>query len=105
MRPGGSGERTPPGRAEWGRAHAAGTDQTPHMTTQLEVEISALRARRHSPGLMAWLRGLALFDRRAIRDPDSRDAYWANVQRRLAESDYVSLTRHRSTERPPLTIG
>lgn len=75
------------------------------MTTQLEVELSALRARRRSPGLMAWLRGFAPFDRRSIRDPDSRDAYWVNVQRRLAESDYESLTRHRSTERPPLTIG
>jgi hypothetical protein len=75
------------------------------MTTQLEVELSTLRHRRRSPGLAAWLRGLALFDRRAIRDPDSRDAYWANVQQRLAESDYESLTRHRSSERPPVTIG
>jgi hypothetical protein len=75
------------------------------MTTQLEVELSTLRHRRRSPGLATWLRGLALFDRRVIRDPDSRDAYWVNVQRRLAESDYESLTRHRSTERPPVTIG
>ena len=75
------------------------------MTTQLEVELSTLRHRRRSPGLAAWLRGLALLDRRAIRDPDSRDAYWVNVQRRLAESDYESLTRHRSSERPPVTIG
>lgn len=75
------------------------------MTTQLDIELAALRARRRSPGLMAWFRGLTPFDRRSIRDPDSRDAYWLNVQRRLAESDYESLTRHRSTERPPLTIG
>jgi len=75
------------------------------MTTQLEVELSALRARRRSPNLMDRLRWFAPFDRRAIRDPDSRDIYWVNVQRRLAESDYESLTRHRSTERPPVTIG
>jgi hypothetical protein len=75
------------------------------MATQLDVELSALRHRRRSPELTAWLRGLALFDRRAIRDPDSRDVYWVNVQRRLAESDYESLTRHRSSERPTVTIG
>lgn len=75
------------------------------MTTQLEVELSALRARRRSPGLMARLRQFAMFDRRSIRDPDSRDAYWVNVQRRLAESDYESLTRHRSNERPTGHIG
>lgn len=54
---------------------------------------------------MAWIRGLAPFERRSIRDPDSRDAYWVNVQRRLAESDYESLTRHRSSERPPVAVG
>lgn len=75
------------------------------MATQLDVELTALRHRRRSPGLAAWLRGLALFDRRAIRDPDSRDVYWMNVQQRLAESDHESLTRHRSTDRPPVTIG
>lgn len=75
------------------------------MTTQLEVELASLRARRRSPGVMAWLRGFAPFDRRAIRDPDSRDAYWVNIQRRLAESDHESLRRHRSSERPPVAIG
>lgn len=75
------------------------------MTTQLELELSALRARRRSPGPLAWLRSFAPFDRRSIRDPDSRDTYWVNVRRRLAESDYESLTRHRSTERPPVAIG
>lgn len=75
------------------------------MATQLEVELSALRVRRRSPGLMDRLRSFAPFDRRAIRDPDARDAYWVNVQRRLAESDYESLIRHRSSERPPVTIG
>jgi hypothetical protein len=75
------------------------------MTTQLDIELSALRARRRSPGLVDWLRSFAPFDRRSIRDPDSRDVYWVNVQRRLAESDYESLTRHRSSERPRVTIG
>ena len=31
------------------------------------------------------------FDRRAIREPDDRDAYWVNVQRRLAQSDAAYL--------------
>jgi hypothetical protein len=74
---------------------------TSRMATQLEIELSALRARRRAPGIGARLRHLAPFDRRAIREPDSRDEYWVNVQRRLAESDYVSLTRFRSTEPPP----
>jgi hypothetical protein len=70
------------------------------MATQLDLDLAALRARRRSPGLLAWMRGLPLLDRRSIRDPDSRDVYWANVQRRLAESDAESLTRFRSSERP-----
>lgn len=49
---------------------------------------------------MAWMRGLPFLDRRSIKDPDSRDVYWVNVQRRLAESDAESLTRFRATERP-----
>lgn len=70
------------------------------MATQLDLDLAALRARRRSPGLMAWMRGLPLLDRRAIRDPDSRDAYWVNVQRRLAESDAEAMMRFRATERP-----
>ena len=62
--------------------------------TQLDVELNALRARRQRPGLYAWLRSLKLFDRRSIREPDERDAYWVNVQRRLAESDAAFLMRH-----------
>ena len=62
--------------------------------TQLELELAALRQRRQSKGLVAWFRGLRPFDRRAIREPDERDAYWLNVQRRLAESDAAFLTRH-----------
>lgn len=64
--------------------------------TQLDVELAALRARRRSPGFGAWLRQFAPFDRRSIRDPDARDVYWINLQRRLAESDYESLIRHRA---------
>ena len=62
--------------------------------TQLDVELKALRARRQRPGFYAWLRSLKLFDRRSIREPDERDAYWVNVQRRLAESDAAFLMRH-----------
>ena len=61
--------------------------------TQFELELAALRQRRQSTGFVAWFRGLRPFDRRAIREPDKRDAYWINVQRRLAESDAASLTR------------
>ena len=61
--------------------------------TQLDMEIAALRARRRSVGFMAWFRSLRPFDRRAIRDPDERDVYWVNVQRRLAESDAAFLMR------------
>lgn len=63
---------------------------------ELEMELAALRERRRSPGLGAWLRSLRPFDRRAIREPDDRDAYWVNVQRRLAESDAAFLTRFES---------
>ena len=62
--------------------------------TQLELELAELRRRRHSPGFVAWLRSHRPFDRRAIREPDERDAYWINLQRRLAESDARFLTRH-----------
>jgi len=62
--------------------------------TQLEIEIAALRERRQSSGLIPWLRSLRPFDRRAIRVPDERDAYWVNMQRRLAESDAAFLLRH-----------
>jgi hypothetical protein len=62
--------------------------------TQLELELAALRKRRQSNGFVAFFRGLRPFDRRAIRVPDERDAYWVNVQRRLAESDAASLTRY-----------
>lgn len=72
---------------------ADATGQTAAMT-ELELELAALRERRQSSGLVAWFRSLRLFDRRAIREPDERDAYWVNVQRRLAESDAAFLTRH-----------
>jgi hypothetical protein len=62
--------------------------------TELEIELAALRSRRQSRGLVAWFRSLRPFDRRAIREPDERDAYWLNIQRRLAESDAAFLTRY-----------
>jgi hypothetical protein len=62
--------------------------------TQLELEIAALRERRQSSGLIPWLRGLRPFDRRAIRVPNERDAYWVNIQRRLAESEAAFQTRY-----------
>jgi hypothetical protein len=58
------------------------------------MELAALRKQRTSIGFMAWVRSLRPFDRRAIRVPDERDAYWATVQRRLAESDAAFLTRY-----------
>jgi hypothetical protein len=67
---------------------------TPADMTQLEMELASLRKRRTSPGFMAWFRSLRPFDRRSIRVPDERDAYWATVQRRLAESDAAFLTRY-----------
>jgi hypothetical protein len=62
--------------------------------TEFELELAALRQRRQSSGFVAFFRGLRPFDRRAIREPDARDAYWVTVQRRLAESDAAFLTRH-----------
>jgi hypothetical protein len=64
-------------------------------TADLDLELASLRVRRRSPGVRAWIRGLRPFDRRAIREPSERDAYWALVQVRLAESDAESLRRHR----------
>ena len=61
--------------------------------TQLELQLAALRQRRQSSGFVAFFRGLRPFDRRAIREPDARDAYWVNLQRRLAESDAAFMTR------------
>lgn len=66
--------------------------------TELELELATLRGRRQSGGVAAWLRGFRPFDRRAIREPDERDAYWVNVQRRLAESDAVFLMRRDQPE-------
>lgn len=60
---------------------------------EIEMELAALRQRRQSRGVVAWVRSLRPFDRRAIREPDERDVYWVNVQRRLAESDAAFLTR------------
>lgn len=64
------------------------------------MELAALRARRRSPGFKAWLRSHRPFDRRSIREPDERDVYWVNVQRRLAESDAEFLMRYRASPHP-----
>ena len=68
---------------------------------ELDIELAALRARRRSPGFMAWVRSHRPFDRRAIREPDERDAYWATVQQRLAESVAASLLRFRAEPARP----
>jgi hypothetical protein len=62
--------------------------------TRYELELATLRKRRPSTGFVAWFRSLRPFDRRAIQEPDERDAYWINVQRRVAESDAAFLTRY-----------
>jgi hypothetical protein len=69
--------------------------------THIEADLSALRARRRSLTLMDRLRALRPFDRRSIREPGERDAYWTVVQQRLAESDAAFLISTRSTEPPP----
>jgi hypothetical protein len=61
--------------------------------TELEMELAALRQRRPPNGFVVWLRSLRPFDRRAIREPGERDAYWVNIQRRLVESDAAFLMR------------
>jgi len=61
--------------------------------TQFDLQLAALRQRRQSTGFVAWFRGLRPFDRRSIREPDERDDYWINVQRRLTESDTASMRR------------
>ena len=54
--------------------------------------------------MAARLRRYRPFDRRSIREPDDRDAYWITVQRRLAESDAATL-HARAAELPPLTTA
>jgi hypothetical protein len=56
--------------------------------TDLDVELAALRTRRYDPSLYARLRRMRVFDRRAIREPSERDAYWSAVQHRLAAIDH-----------------
>lgn len=75
--------------------------ETRGVMTQLDIELAALRKRRQSRGFTAWFRSHRPFDRRAIREPDERDAYWITVQRRLAESDAAFLTRYDPYEDRP----
>jgi hypothetical protein len=65
----------------------------------LDLELAHLRQRRGPSPVVVWLRGHGPFDRRSIREPAERDAYWARVQQRLAESDAESL--HRRATEPP----
>ena len=67
---------------------------------ELDLQLTALRQRRPRRDLTAWLRSLPPFDRRAIRVPEERDAYWATLQRQLAESDAAFLLAQRATEPP-----
>ena len=76
---------------------------TQRVMTELDLELAALRERRQSLGFVAWLRSQPLFDRRAIREPEARDAYWLNVQQRLAESDAAFLTRYEEHESAELS--
>ncbi len=68
--------------------------------THLEAELTALRMRRTRRTFAQWLRSVRPFDRRTIRDPRERDAYFATVQRRLAESDASFILGQLSTEQP-----
>jgi hypothetical protein len=68
--------------------------------SQLDLELAALRTRRPHPSVTAWLRRHRPFDRRTIRDPHERDAYWAAVNRRLAESDASFILGQSATEPP-----
>ena len=70
----------------------------------LELELAELRQRRQQPSITARLRRYRPFDRRSIREPDDRDAYWVTVQRRLAESDAATL-HARAAELPPPTTA
>ena len=80
--------------AEVGYSHPMPAATLVLVMKELELELAALRQRRQSTGFVVWLRSLRPFDRRAIREPDKRDAYWLTVQRRLAESDAAFLRRH-----------
>lgn len=85
----------PPGREFLGTAPVP--DSEPMST--LELELTALRKRRTSAGLAAWIRRRRPFDRRSIRNPAERDAYWSIVQQRLVESD-ASVLMRRASEPP-----
>jgi hypothetical protein len=68
--------------------------------TELDMQISALRTRRPSRSLLSSLRTLRPLDRRSIREPGERDAYWITVQQRLAESDAAHLMRNAGAKPP-----
>ena len=81
-----------------GRSRGSRVDRAPAIPPQAEAQPPA---QPNLPPVLSRVLsqgGLPLLDRRSIKDPDSRDVYWVNVQRRLAESDYESLTRHPAAE-------
>ena len=73
---------------------------TDPVTTQIDLELTALRARRRRRSFVAWLRSSRPSER-TIRDPRERDAYWAAVQRRLAESHAAFILAQAATSPPP----
>ncbi len=68
-------------------------------TSQLDLELAALRRRSHRAATYAWLRRYRFFDRRSIREPAERDAYWANVQQRLTAIAHEARTLY--ADAPP----
>jgi hypothetical protein len=72
--------------------------------THLEAELAALRVRRTRRTFTQWLRSVRPFDRRTIRDPRERDAYYAIVRRRLAESDAAFILGRLASEPPRRTL-
>lgn len=75
-----------------------------HVDAHLDRELAALRTRRPAR-LSSWIRTLAPFDRRAIREPGERDIYWSRIHRRLVESDAAWILTTQSGEPAPRLIS
>ncbi|HEX2765479.1 MAG TPA: hypothetical protein VHR55_02410 [Candidatus Limnocylindria bacterium] len=70
--------------------------------TELEAQLAQLaelRTRRTDTTLYARIRRMRPFDRRSIREPAERDAYWVNVQRRLAAIELEARTLYATADR------
>jgi hypothetical protein len=70
--------------------------------TSLDLELTTLRRRSHRAATYARLRRLRPFERRAIREPADRDAYWATVQQRLAAIGDEARTLYANGPPPPI---